>query len=56
VGYTPRVKRYRRKWKEEELIKQLKAVAWRVVDRLFTDEKDRAKKWVGFVAQKAADG
>ena len=47
--------RYRRYWTEEELINELDNVDFSIKKRLFTDEKDRDKKWVAFIAQKVRE-
>jgi len=50
--YKIPIKRFRKKWTEEEFSNVIKSCGFEVVKRLFTDEKDRGKKWVAFIVQK----
>lgn len=50
---TMQIMRFRRKWRENELFAALKNSGFEILDRIFTDEKDREKQWVAYIAQKS---
>ena len=49
---TMQILRFRRKWTENELLAALKNCGFEILDRIFTDEKDRGKQWIAYIAQK----
>jgi SAM-dependent methyltransferase len=52
IDYDKPVLRFRRKWTKEELRCELNRVDLRIIDSIFTDEKDRNKKWIAFICKK----
>ena len=46
------VLRYRKKWREEELISFVEASGFEIKEKLFTSEIDRDKKWIGLICKK----
>jgi len=52
IDYGTMVKRFRRKWTEEEFLEVLKDTGFEILERLFTNEVDRQKIWVAFLCRK----
>lgn len=50
--YPNAPKRFRHRYTEQEFKELVKSSGFVVLERLFTDEKDRNKKWVGYVCEK----
>jgi len=46
------VKRFRKRWTEDEFMHALESCNFKIIERLFTDEKDRGKKWIAFICTK----
>lgn len=52
LDYGSSMRRFRKRWTENEFISELKMAGFEPKDRLFTDEKNRQKKWVAFICRK----
>jgi SAM-dependent methyltransferase len=52
TDYGLQVKRFRRKWTEQEFLTKLQNIGFEILERLFTDEQDREKQWVAFLCTK----
>ena len=52
VDYKIPVERFRRKWTEEEFVQLLLNNDFEIVKKIFTDEKDRMKRWIGLIGKK----
>jgi SAM-dependent methyltransferase len=50
--YGTKIKRFRRKWKEMEFLTALIDSNFKILDRMFTNEKDRGKEWVAYICVK----
>lgn len=53
IDYEKRVTRYRRLWTEAEFVQAVSETGFRILEKVYTDEKDRNKKWLGLVMSKA---
>ncbi|MBN2130067.1 MAG: class I SAM-dependent methyltransferase [Sedimentisphaerales bacterium] len=52
TDYREPVLRFRRKWVEADFIDAVQESQFMVVERLYTDERDRGKKWVALICTK----
>jgi ubiquinone/menaquinone biosynthesis C-methylase UbiE len=52
LDYDIKIKRFRRKWKENEFLTALLDSNFKILDRMFTNEKDRGKEWVAYICAK----
>lgn len=52
TDYSGNVSRFRRNWREEEMQEVIINCNFQVLETAYTDEKDRDKKWVGYVLRK----
>jgi cyclopropane fatty-acyl-phospholipid synthase-like methyltransferase len=50
--YSGCEKRFRRRWNEHDFEDFIKDRGFTIVEKLYTDEKDKRKKWVAFIAQR----
>lgn len=50
--YTIEVKRFRHRYTEQEFRKLVEHNGFNIIDEIPTDEKDRDKKWMAYVAEK----
>lgn len=50
--YTGKKARFRKYWTEIEFEKFVRKCGFHVIDKLYTDEKDRGKKWVAIIGKK----
>jgi SAM-dependent methyltransferase len=55
VDYNTKIKRFRRKWKEEDFLSALEDNKFQILDRRVTDEKDRWKIWVEYICKKKCE-
>ena len=52
TDYSGSVSRYRRNWEEGEFLDSIANCGFRVIDKAFTNEADRGKKWLGLVLKR----
>ena len=52
TDYGITIKRFRRKWCEEELISALKEYGLKIITRMSTFEQDRRKRWIAYICVK----
>lgn len=52
TDYAGNVSRYRRNWEENEFLQFIQVNGFNVVEKAFTNEKDRGKRWIGLVLKK----
>lgn len=50
--YNIQKKRFRRYWREDDFEEFIRKTGFDIIERLYTDEKDKNKKWVAFIARK----
>ena len=50
--YEVKIERFRHRYTEKEFKDLIEKSGFRIVDRIFTDQNDRGKKWVAFVAER----
>lgn len=46
--YNKRVKRFRRKWEESDLIITIREVGFEIIKKRYYEEKEKSKKWIDF--------
>jgi len=46
LDYKEKLKRFRKRWMEEELIEEVRKIGFEIVIKNYTDEEDKNKKWV----------
>ncbi|MBW3017413.1 class I SAM-dependent methyltransferase [Candidatus Woesearchaeota archaeon] len=52
ADYAHAVARFRHRYTEEEFKDMIESAGFRILQRIFTDEKDRKKKWVAYISEK----
>jgi len=53
--YNVKLKRFRKKWTENELLEEVTKAGFRLVDKSYNIEKDNGKKWMNLLLAKASD-
>ncbi len=55
TDYEKNLKRFRRKWREDELLNAMKNNNLKTIKRMYTFEQDRMKRWVAYICTKSKD-